>query len=529
MEKIKKIIQNKYLYYIIAMMLFLLLSITDLRAKIGNQQMLFDTHQIVFITLYVVLSVVLLLVIKLKKIDNNNIHKFFFVLGLLLGILYLIASPLFTGSDEHNHYYRIYEISDGMLVTPVSNKTVGGKLPKSLYSTFVNKDKEEINRNIRIKYKDEIEMSKYQLNEDEKIQYGKKYATEYSNTALYNPIQYIPQVIGFSIGKLFNLSPFYIGKLGRLFNLLFYIVICSLFLKKLPRLKTFATLVLLSPTLLSNATTLSADAFTNSLIFGFLVMIVNNCYDDRIIELKEKLLYFILSILLASCKIVYLPLIFLLFILPRNRFKSSKQKILFIITCLLSSIAIGALWLKITEPYFDVYYVNTNLQKNNILNNIIWYLSVVVRTYFKQFNSLVLNLFVGDNMYHCQLNVYSLISMVYIVVVIISYFIKEEKDKYNKVLKNWIQSVLSYVVMLVILALITTAIYVQCTANFIAVNNPVVGGLQGRYYLALVLCVLLVGSKEKIEFNIKNNGLLIDISIIIQLFTLSQMVVQFII
>ena len=63
-----------------------------------------------------------------------------------------------------------------------------------------------------------------------------------------------------------------------------------------------------------------------------------------------------------------------------------------------------------TNPYFEAYYVNTEIQKEHILGNILGYFVVVLRTYMSQFNSLLLNLFAGTNMYHSQLPVYSFIS-----------------------------------------------------------------------------------------------------------------------
>ena len=155
-------------------------------------------------------------IVKKKKLKIDGIFP---IVGIVIGLMYLVASPLFTGSDEHNHYYRIYEITEGNLITPVQkDDTVGGKLPKSLYETFINKEKDSINRNAKIKYSDEVSMVKYKLNKNTEIQYGTEYATEYSNTALYCPIQYLPQIIGFMIGKIFNLGPFFLGILGRLFN-----------------------------------------------------------------------------------------------------------------------------------------------------------------------------------------------------------------------------------------------------------------------------------------------------------------------
>ena len=91
-----------------------------------------DKYYIIFIILSIVLSLgIFVACIKLKKINDEKIPKIFVFTVLVLGIIYLFLSPLFTGSDEHNHYYRIYEITEGVLVTP-TDEVVGSELPESL-------------------------------------------------------------------------------------------------------------------------------------------------------------------------------------------------------------------------------------------------------------------------------------------------------------------------------------------------------------------------------------------------------------
>ncbi len=530
-EKLKKltnIFKNRYFYYIIAFLLMLLLSIFDLKEKLNDQGITSNKYLIGIAIIGIVIFIIFLIIIKFIKHKKLSHHIVFAIVALTFGSMYLVGSPLFTGSDEHNHYYRIYEITTGNFITPVQeNDIVGDQLPESLVTTFTNNEQETVNRNTMIKYSDEIDMMKVDLEEENVMQYGTEYATEYSNTALYCPIQYLPQVIGFMIAKILNLGPFWMGEFGRLFNLISYVAICTFFLKKLPRLKTFAMLVLLSPVLLSNATTLSADAFLNAIVFGFLTMIVYNRYKNTPLKTYEKIIYFVLSILLAACKIVYLPFVFLLFLLSSNNFKSKKEKLIFTLSCIVISCVIGLLWMQVTNRYFDAYYVNTAVQKEHILGNILDYFVVVFRTYMSQFNNLLLNVFAGTNMYHSQLPVYSFISIAYIIIVIISFFIKEKDKKYENTQLSVKNQVFTGILLLGVLALLSTAIYIQCTSNFIAVDNPQIVGLQGRYYLAFVLCVILIGNKSKLKLKLQDNNYLLEGSLLLHIFVLLQMIVCF--
>ena len=444
--------------------------------------------------------------------------------------MYIGCSPLFTGSDEQNHYYRIYEITDGKLVTPVhDNNAIGSRLPVSLYKVFTNNVSDVYNRNKYIKYKDEFEMLKVRENYTKKTEYGNKYETEYNNTSLYSPIQYLPQIIGFSIGRMLKFNPFWLGEMGRLFNLLCYVLICTFFLYKLPRFKVLACLVLLSPNILSNATTLASDGFTCALIFGFITLIIDNIYNKKLISINNLMLLLILSIFISTCKIVYFPFVLLLFLIPKENFTNNKNKYLFIILCIILAILVGATWLNITNRYFDAYYVNSSTQKIHILTNPLKYLLTVLNTYFVQFDNLLLNVFAGNNMYHSQLQVYSILSYAYLILVVLSFFVKEKNKKMEKINISWKQYLFVILIMLLVFALITTAIYIQCTANFVKIDNPVVIGLQGRYYIPLVLCVLLIGYKYNFKFKINNYIYLIDVCLLLNMFILSQMLVQFLI
>jgi uncharacterized membrane protein len=517
------------LFYIVFSILFYILLINDLRLKLTTECITSNKYYIYFTIAAIIIFIVMCgLVIIIKK-SNKKEHIIFAILASVLGAFYLFLSPMFTGSDEHNHYYRIYEITEGKMISTIHNKDgkliIGSKLPSSLYLAFSDDNKEYIDRNIFIKYYDQKKMMQKKLNKEKTEDYGSVFVKEYNNTALYSPLQYIPEVIGFSIGKTLNLGPFYLGILGRLFNLLFFILICTYFLKKLPKYKKFAMVVLLSPTVLCSATTLSADGFTIAIIFGFISYILYNINEKRSLTKKDRTIYIVLSILIASCKIVYLPLIaLLLLLLSKEKYKSKKDKIIFTCICLLIGTIIGLVWIKITDRFFDVYYLNTAIQKENIIRKPFWYITVLLKTYISKFSHLLFNIFGGTDLYHGQLDVYNIVSVMYLLVAGCAFFYEKNNDKNSKLKNLYISSII-----LIIIILISTAIYIQCTANFIGINNSIIEVLQGRYFVPLVLCMLFFDNGIiKLNFSDKNNTIIKSV-LMINYFVLLQMIVHFII
>ena len=119
------------------LIVFFAINLYDMKYKFNKAMISGNKYYIVFsILTLLIFLIVLILCKKMKDFKEESIPKIFVISSILIGGGLLILSPLFTGSDEHNHYYRIYEISSGNLVTP-TNKYVGGKLPESLKNTFI--------------------------------------------------------------------------------------------------------------------------------------------------------------------------------------------------------------------------------------------------------------------------------------------------------------------------------------------------------------------------------------------------------
>lgn len=520
-QKLQKLVSCPLFYGLIIEFLLILLYFSNLNLKLNSLGIYQNKYNFVFLLVSISICTILFLLLyfynKNKKIKYD---KLFLIVSIILGTFYLFISPLFTGSDEHNHFYRIYEITDGVLVTPAKD-VIGSELPGSLYKTFINGSNEVVNRNVNIKYGDLKDMYKIPLNKEVKEQYGIGYEKEYSNTALYSPLQYFPQIVGMFVGKALNLSPYLLGMLARLSNLIFYIAICTFAFKKLPKCKTLAFILMTSPTILSNATTLSADAFTNSLVFLFISCILYYCSNKQELDTKRKILLLFLSIMLASCKIVYLPLVMFLYLIPTDCFKTNKHKCLFITICLMMAVIFGFGWMHFTGQYFDTYYVNTQTQKNAILSNPFHYMIVVIRTYCQEFWNLLGNIFAGNNMYHSQLEIYSIVPFVYVILAVASILRENQKSYFS--LK---QKIFIVAVALIVIALISTAIYIQCTANFIELNHSTIVGLQGRYFIPIILVLTMVVGN--INFKI-NDKLLVSSSILMQIPVLLTMLVRFMI
>lgn len=509
--------QINIIIFLLAFILFVV-NFYDLHYKMLSNNTADKQYYLLFIFISIILySIIIFLNKKMSNKLDSKIHKVFLLTALILGIIFIILSPLFTGSDEHNHYFRIYEITEGVFVTP-TNGLVGSELPEALKKTFETASGD----NTKIKYKAIKAMQDIKLNKSNVTQYGDLYTNSYSNTALYSPIQYLPHTIGFIIAKALNFSPFIIGIFGRTFNLIFYILIGYLSLKIIPKSKLFYLLILISPNMLQCATTLSADAFTNIVFLLILALILNFRSREKKLSRIEEILLFFLCIIISLCKIVYLPIVFLLLLIDKNHFiKENKEKLIFIIITIISSALVSLLWMSFTEGVFAITYDKTALQKQFIFNNIFEYVIILIRTFANYIIKYIECLFVGTTMYHSQLKIPILISFIYILIEALALLKENQNCKFNI-----LQKIFILLIGLSIVVLISTAIYIQCTAQYFSVGNSTIEGIQGRYFIPVIFLIPFVFKSTNKKINIDSNTLYKS-SLYINLITWFYMLCQF--
>lgn len=518
-EKLKSILKARFFYYLLFIVISFVVYFYNFIYKLHGIYHS-NTAIYLFVAFAIIISIILIIMINiLKKTKQKNYHFFYGLCAFVLGIIYIILAPVFTGSDEHNHLYRIYEITDGKVVTSINNGIVGGDMPESLLMSFST----DINslQNTNIKYYDEIDKMQIALNKKDTIEYGHVNASSYQNTALYSPLQYIPHVIGVSIGKVFNFGPFLLIILGRLFNLIFFVGITMLGLKILPERKLFASAVLLSPVVMSGATTLSSDGFTYALIFLFVAYVLNFIKTKKKISVGNRIILSLLAIFISVCKIVYLPLLLLLFLIPDICYKNKKEKWIFNIILFILGIFISLLWMHLVQGIFDSYYVNAELQKRFVFTNLFEYIFILIRTYMYEFTMLINNLFFGSQLYHGQLNVYSFLSLAYFILVFLIFI--NEKSTIN-ISKN--SKIIVIFIILLVAGLIPSALYLQHTATWYEIGKEVVTGMQGRYYIPILFLLLfLIGSNK---LNKIDEKLFFNCIILLQFTCFLTMLVQFV-
>lgn len=469
-------IKKNYKYIIFLSFILLLTSafIYDLHISNG-----ISNKVILSTILFLNLAIITFYSVYFKKKSNMKLENLYLLMIIPIGILYLILFPLNTIPDENTHFMRIYEISEGHLISKIDKKTKsqGRYFDKKIYeSVMSSKDYKSTLKNISIRKSNQKEFY------------------HFSNTALYSFVCYIPQVLGLLVGKLLNLPLLLQAYLARLFNFIVFIILTYMALKIMPIKKDTLFLILFFPLVIQEAISLSPDALTIGITF-LLISYVLYLKNERVkkITKMETIILSILTIVLSLCKIVYLPICFILFLLPCQKFKNNKNKIITLSIILLIAIISNLVWLKISSGFLPSgeNAINSSEQLKYVFSNIARYMKIMFSTYSKEYHSYIFNSF-GSSLGCFEIEMYELYLIPLLLIFMFSLFVNNEKVS-NKTSLNVVENIFILCIVFSVIMLISTSLYLQWTP----VGSNTILGIQGRYFIPLYILLPLVFSKFK--------------------------------
>jgi uncharacterized membrane protein len=244
-------------------------------------------------------------------------HRAFLCIALVFGTTLVLLIPPFQSADEPDHFLRAYQIAEGGFVSRQKDIRgfAGGYLPISLYNLWLPFSK--------IGFHPEVKVSLGQIEDAMRIPLrpSDRIFITFPNTAHYCPTCYVPQSLGIILGRALHLPPLAMLYLGREGNLLFWILLGFFALRTAPAIARPLFLLLLMPMSLYVASTLSADPSTTAIAILFTALICKYfSQGPGSIDRKAFLLLLALSIPLSISKLVYVPLLALLLLIPAVNF-----------------------------------------------------------------------------------------------------------------------------------------------------------------------------------------------------------------
>ncbi len=423
-----------------------------------------------------------------KNISEVRPQRFYFFAAFFFGSMLVFLNPPFQVPDESSHYYRSYQLSDFKIKAEKRSVTeLGGFLPEAV--TMMPSRVDQFFQ----QWGHVMTLSVIEKSLDIPLDPDKKLFMPFANTTIYSPVSYLPQTAGVLLARFFDMSALQLMYMGRFFNLLSWMVVISVAIKIIPSAKWLLVLLALLPMSIYEASSLSADAVTNSLAFLMIALTVRFKYLKRLLYSKEKVLYFFLCVLLMLSKFAYLPMVLLIFLIQGEKF-GSKSKFWIFFLLLLSSCTVTIFsWLWFISDIHVAFSpdncADPFAQLTFILQKPYQYFQVLCNTLMQNGMDLFFRQYVGVL---ASLTLF-LPEWIYPLTFLILFFTAFFADQENFTL-FWQDRVILLAVLFITIFLAFTMVYL----NFNAPENSTIVGLQGRYMIPLGPLFFLVFRSRKV-------------------------------
>lgn len=443
---------------------------------------------------YTIVGIIVTIKIYHKK--EIKPEKAVLYIMLVFCTLFMVVIPVGRGHDEIMHWYKAFEISQGQLTTPIlKDKRISYTvLPKGTETIIIERDNKDI-----YKYVDNI------LLLHQKINYEEKTVVVNQNSTAYCFVQYIPQVIGILIGKMITQTPLLMAYLARLVNMIICIICMYYAVKIIPFGKNIILVLSIIPIAIEGFSTMSPDGITIAICALFIAYTLSIAFNEnKKCGIKETVLLTLLGAIVSLCKIVYMPLIFLVCIIPKEKFTSKKSRIISLSCIIGIGMLCNFIWLIFgsmallqsnTNTYMYGQENATMLKITSLLNNPILYIQKIFYTIGIKANDYFLSLFGGQ--LEWSESVCMQITPYIVCGICILAAIAEEKTK--MIFQKYQKRILLGIVIIITI-LIFTSLYIQWSDTKLAY----IDGVQGRYFLPILPLILLLISSMKIKIKYTN-------------------------
>lgn len=262
---------------------------------------------------------------KFRKCAKEKFDKFFFCIALIVGTFFCTFTPAETGItwDDEIHYVNAVNMANYF-------NGESFKADDLMVITYQRTAGEHYGYE-----QEEREIRKEALNESyDKKELGYHYSEDYA----VSYVGYTPYVVGILLGRGFNLSYTATFRLARYLNLLFYITLVTLAIRKLRTGKLILAFIALLPTAFYMAGSYSYDPWIIALSMYGYATFFSILQSDKKVETMTLVKMLVSLVLAFMVKAVYFPALFPLLFIPKNRFQSKRQHRIYIVFVFASAI-----------------------------------------------------------------------------------------------------------------------------------------------------------------------------------------------
>lgn len=418
-------------------------------------------------------------VIGIVVYKKKSLQTAFVPIALVIGIIYMFIIPPFVVPDEGSHFVTAYLQSSRILNEPTVNSD-GEILLSSERLWGYTTDQRIASRDTYLQFMEGA--LGYDTGSSEELVASREPLKE-------NHPGYVPQVIGITIARLLQLNSEQILLMGRLFALFWYCFIMYWAIKLMPVKKIMLFIVGLLPMTMQQIVSYNYDSLLFGVCFFVIAYILHLIYSNRMIRGYDYLIMIGGGLVIATIKLVYLPILGLALFVPKEKFGGGKQKLFSgagialscVIVIFLGQLSSMKSMLGVQEG--AVAASETRISLGYCLENPLNVIMIFYRTIERQ-SSRLLGEMIASPLGWLELQLPNIIIIAFIIILLVS-ILKYENEtiEFPRVFKG----VSAFFVGIVCIGIMAALFF-----SWTPLGSQEIEGIQGRYFLPVLPIVLLL-------------------------------------
>lgn len=309
--------------------------------------------------------------------------------------VFLAVVPPFQVADEPGHFFHTWHLSEGRFLPDVVEGYAGGTLPRAYVQLRDRSAPVFGNTQLRLSPELWDEIHRLQVDPSD-VQTAK-----FPGVSVHSAVAYLPQAIGLVVANCLSKNAVQHVFAGRLANAICCGGVILLAIMLAGRWSPCLAVVALLPQTLHQMSTLSADGLTNSVaLLGFALVLRWRDQSKDSIPIREIVLWWGLTTLLAWCKSVYVVWPLLIWLVPGRRFGGVRWQFAWFAVGLTAAVISLLLWSHLVKAYWpDPHHwtqdpTSRSRQLAFLVDNPVWFCGAIANTFYR-FSSIYLNQLVG--------------------------------------------------------------------------------------------------------------------------------------
>lgn len=498
--------KREKVFNIILICIFLCLSINifiDFLEIFYSKQISFRILGEYVLKIITILSCAICIIVARRK--NLELHKVFAITAMIIGLVYMITITPLSPPDEQVHYRSSYILSNYILFQDNKNTAQKEHFDFKYFESHKN-----------------VSESYHRFSDSFFIDEPNKKVIIADNESLGYPLERLPQTLGLSLGRILGLNYLGIFYLGRFFNLFFYVLIMTLAIRKIPFFKTMIFIVGVLPMSIQQAASFSTDSFINSMAIFLIANFVYSITERKnIMSKREMLTILIVSTLLAPAKVIYIFIVFMAFLIPKERFRQKRNRFAFIIALFIMS-GVFILFVKgialiniAGNSSSDTWSGERFYCINDIILDPIGSFKIYVETISLKWEYFI-GTAIGELLSGLTLHLSKFIIYCFALLLMISAL----REKYD----NYVFTINKRFVLLIISIIIIILILTAMLLGWTPYSNNIILGVQGRYFIPIIPLIMMALRNDLIVINKKIDKNLVVVAILLQYFVISTVI-----